>query len=137
MPNPQDRRRLFDVGIPANYTLPFNNPDAVDYTMQHRLLGKLLNNTTNRSNVFLVFVQLDYFEAAQVTDTGGTGKQVVRIGAKRADSPGYRGFYVIDRAKAVESVNAQALPDVATTGLFSFNQFFNYSPLVIHRERIK
>ncbi|MEX2287653.1 MAG: hypothetical protein WD648_11230 [Planctomycetaceae bacterium] len=131
---PNTARRLFELG-----TLDEHNGVAapVHPSVRHRLLQKVLNNTTTRSNVFLIFVQVDFFEAVEVTDTGGTGQPVVRIGAKRADSPGHRGFFVVDRSKALELLTPQNLPDVATTGSYSINQSFNYQSLILYRQTIK
>ncbi len=68
-------------------------------------------------------------------DTG-----VVRIGAKLGTSPGYRGFFVIDRSQALPLVTSQYLPQPPTTGqpfVFSFNQSFNWQSLVLYRQRIQ
>ena len=55
-----------------------------------------MNNTTNRSNVFVVFLKIDFFEATEII--ADNGERVARIGAKMADSPGYRAVYVVDRS---------------------------------------
>ena len=100
------------------------------------MLSKILQNTTTRSNVFLVWIQIDYFQARDVNPPNG----VVRIGAKLATSPAYRGFFVIDRSQAMSQMGPQFLPSVdPATGrfVFSMNQSFNYQSLVLFRQRIQ
>jgi hypothetical protein len=112
----------------------------LDYATKQRLLSRLVGNTTTRSNVFFVWIQVDFFQAKDVgpslipPDTG-----VVRIGAKLGTSPAYRGFFVIDRSQALPLVTPQYLP-TTTTGqpfVFSFNQSFNWQSLVLYQQRIQ
>lgn len=155
-------RRLFEIGDSTPYedinynglldggedfdgdTLLDRGDPLVDYTTQHRLLGKVLNNSTNRSNVFLIFIQIDFFEAAEVFGPGPDGQpgvagvdddgingvddvgelgtsgsddvRTVRIGQKLPDSPGFRGFFVVDRTKAPPLLKQPHLPKY-TVGL--------------------
>ena len=132
---PETARRLFELGSLDQHN-SVSPAESVPPSVRDRLLQKVLNNTTTRSNVFLIFVQLDYFEAAEVPDPG-TGQQVVRIGAKRADSPGNRAFFVVDRSKALELLKQKDIPNVATTGSYSINQSFNYQSLILYRQTIK
>ena len=149
---PDTRRRLFEVGTSTDHTT-----DAVDYATKHRILSRILGNTTTRSNVFLVWIQVDFFQAKDVSTTSPqTG--VVRIGAKLGStitatpangggtitvpgsSPGYRAFYVIDRSQALNLVNSQSLPSVDPTTnkfVFSFNQSFNWQPLLLYSQRLQ
>jgi hypothetical protein len=134
--NPDPRRRLFEVGTLLQHqgTSAGQIPAEINYDVRHRLLSKMLGNTTTRSNVFLVWIQVDFFEAKDVNPPNG----VVRVGAKLATSPGYRGFFVVDRSKALDLVQQQHLPDPnATPFIFSFNQSFNYQSLILHRQRIQ
>jgi hypothetical protein len=130
------RRRLFELGTNAEHAA-----SNLDYATKQRLLARLVGNTTTRSNVFFVWIQVDFFQAKDVgpslspADTG-----VVRIGAKLGTSPAYRGFFVIDRSQALPLVTSQYLPATdPTTGkfIFSFNQSFNWQSLVLYRQRIQ
>ena len=110
--------------------------------MRYRMLEKVQNNSTTRSNVFLVFIQVDFFQAVEVQDPG-TGQNVVRVGAKLSDSPGYRGFFVIDRSKARNVIQSQDLPQSFTDPVdgekkfnYSFNQNFDFHQLILHRQTI-
>lgn len=88
--------------------------------------------------MFFVFIQIDYFEAKEVDI--GAGKSVVRIGGKLASSPAHRGFFVVDRSKALESIEPGDLPAVDGNGnisTFSFNQLFDWQSLILHRQRIQ
>ncbi|MBD3673006.1 MAG: hypothetical protein HUJ26_05715 [Planctomycetaceae bacterium] len=125
-----ESRRLFEIG-----TLAQHNNNFIDYTTKHKLLGKVLNNGTTMSNTFFVFMQIDFFEAKEVAP------DVVRIGGKLTDSPGYRSFCVIDRAKALQIVKPADLPPLVdpndnTKTVFSFNQGFNWRALIRHRQRL-
>jgi len=130
------RRRLFELGSTNEHT-----SSAIDYSVKHRLLSRMVGNTTTRSNVFLVWIQVDFFQAKDVLPPNG----VVRIGAKLGtggvpgSSPGYRGFFVVDRSQALALMNQQYLP-TTTAGqpfIFSFNQSFNYQSLILNRQRIQ
>jgi hypothetical protein len=133
------RRKLLELGNAAEEAA-----DSLEYTTRQRLLAKLMNNTTVRSNVFLIFVQIDYFEAKEV-DVGG-GNTVVRIGGKRSDSPAFRKFYVVDRSQALELLNPEDLPvmyDVNPedgtddTFTYTFNSStFNFKSLILHEQRL-
>ncbi len=134
MPFDSENRHLFEIGVvdagatrndPANYT--------IDYDLKNKLLGKVMNHSTAQSNTFFVFLQIDYFEATVINN-------VTRVGGKLTDSPGYRGFYVVDRAKALETLTRDDLPPTVDTNTgqstFSFNQNYNWRALVRHRQRL-
>jgi hypothetical protein len=137
LPRPQ-QRQLFEVG---------GAQGAADQNVRHRLLQKVMNNSTTRSNVFVVIMKIDYFEAKVVNDAGGTGGDVVRIGAKLADSPGQRAMYIIDRSKALELVNSSRLPIVEQAPINAQTYRFPgetgepwqslFENLVIHKEDLK
>lgn len=163
-------RRLFELGTPNERygTTGMDEleqvEDQVDFYTRNRLLSKIAGNTTNRSNVFFVFIQVDYFEAVEdqygpdgqpgvsgmdddgdtvvdnsseigwsnsdecgadmepgvagvdddgdtlvdnVTELGTKGSDdivAIRIGGKLAESPGHRGFFVIDRSLAFDTL---------------------------------
>jgi hypothetical protein len=137
------RRRLFELGTNGEHTA-----STWDYATKQRLLSRLIGNTTTRSNVFFVWIQVDFFQAKDVgpslLPTPDTG--VVRVGAKLGSpgvpgtSPAYRGFFVIDRSQALPLVTPQYLPTTdPTTGkfIFSFNQSFNYQSLILYQQRIQ
>ncbi|HET6327406.1 MAG TPA: hypothetical protein VFG04_22180 [Planctomycetaceae bacterium] len=126
---PDSRRRIFEVGMATEHA-----SDTIDYATRNRVLSKILQNTTTRSNVFLVWMQIDFFQAKDVNPPNG----VVRIGAKLASSPAYRGFFVIDRSQAMGLMGQQFLPTSgATPFVFSLNQSFNYQSLVLFRQRLQ
>jgi hypothetical protein len=130
------RRRLFELGTEGEHSA-----SNWDYATKQRLWSRLAGNTTTRSNVFFVWIQVDFFQAKDVgpsltpADTG-----VVRIGSKLGTSPAYRGFFVIDRSQALPLMSSQYLPSTdAATGkfVFSLNQSFNWQSLVLYRQRIQ
>jgi hypothetical protein len=130
---PDGRRRIFEVGNANDHA-----GDVVDYATRNRVLSKILQNTTTRSNVFFVWITVDFFQAKDVSPPNG----VVRIGAKlpQGVTPGYRGFFVVDRSQALSSVSPQYLPSVDPTTskfVFSFNQSFNYQSLILFQQRIQ
>ncbi len=127
-----------------------------DPTLRYRMLEKVMNNSTTRSNVFLIFIQVDFFQADDNFVDSGSGLNVVRVGSKLASSPGYRGFFVVDRSKIVEVLTQMSFEDQnfnpqthflpqqftdPVDGLnknnFSFNQDFDYQRLILHRQTIK
>lgn len=102
------RRGIFE----ASYS-PNTATDAVDLHTRHRLLRKVSNNSTTRSNVFTVWVSVGLFEA---TKTGND----VQIGGpiNGTGEPTFRGFFVVDR-----SLPEQGLDQ---TGSFNFQRFIKY-----------
>jgi hypothetical protein len=94
------RRRLFELG---NFTEYQNG--TIDPYIRHRILSKMLNNVSTRSNVFIVYVTVGFFEANFNPATGE-----VRIGGEYdLDGDGTVGddrkwgFFVIDRSLAEEA----------------------------------
>ncbi|HEV8071933.1 MAG TPA: hypothetical protein VGP76_29735 [Planctomycetaceae bacterium] len=144
-PPAYSRRQLLEVGISnpvlanLNTTLPppenDHLADAVDYATKNRVLSKILQNSTTRSNVFLAWIQIDFFQAKDVNPPNG----VVRIGSKLSTSPAYRGFFVIDRSQAMSLMGQQFLPanTPGTPFVFSLNQSFNYQSLILFQQRIQ
>ena len=112
-------RAFFGVGG-AGLNNP-NEPD-LDFTTRYRLLNKVLNSATHRGNVFLCWIQVDYFNAREIrealpdddsTAVDESRQTITRIGAKRGDSPGHRAAFLIDRSLALELLRADHLPDTA------------------------
>ena len=146
-------RAFFGVGSEfVNAPESANRPADLDFTTRYRLLNKVLNSATHRSNVFLCFMQVDFFHAREIAledigVTGAAGRQrLVRIGAKRGDSPRYRGVFLIDRSKLPQLLRADHLPTTGASGenTYSFARDplsggvkFPWQELVIHRQRIQ
>lgn len=70
---------------------------TLDPTIRNRLLAKMANNSTTRSNNFAIFVSVKYFAAASDPAYGGA----IRIGGplNGKPEPEHRGFFVVDRSK--------------------------------------
>lgn len=121
---PNERRRLFEVGTGAeHHGDPANEVtnNAIHPAARYRILSKLMNNTTTRSNSFAVHVTVQYYEAAEVaSDTSGIS--AVRIGGLLDDAPVHRGFFVIDRTSAIEQMKMLSQNGVTavTSSTFSF-----------------
>ncbi|QDU07288.1 hypothetical protein [Gimesia aquarii] len=124
-------RLLFELATNAEHVNA--GSVAVDSHTRNRILSKIAANTTTRSNTFVVFMSVAYFEAT------GTGTTIygdpVQIGARlspfptvpvrTANQPDYRGFFVIDRTRAEQAFEP-------TTG-----QFDNWKRLIRHRHTIQ
>lgn len=104
----ETNRLLFEVGSAADH-----GGNAVNQYARHRLLSKLMNNTTTRSNVFIVYISVEFFEA------GLTTQGAVRIGGPLADSTGHRGFFVVDRSAALDAYDP-------ASGTFDFRQMIKH-----------
>ena len=92
---PVSNRRLFELGTDTE-----SNSGAVDSHARYRLLSKLMNNATTRSNVFFVYLTVQFHEAHEDSLTGA-----VRIGGRfdldgdgDPANDGHRGFFIIDRS---------------------------------------
>ena len=110
--NFSDRRTLFEARM--NTDRPsVGGGDFVDPLSKLRLLRKVANNSTTRSNVFAVWITTRYFEAIEET----TGE--IRIGAALDGTPDHRGFFVIDRSLPESAFNTD-------TGKFDFRKFVQY-----------
>jgi len=98
--NPTDPRHLFEVPTWAQH-----DDGTSDYHTRNRILSKIMGNTTTRSNTFVVFMSVAYFEASGAGLT--THDDVVQIGdrahGKTVNQPDYRGFFVIDRTRIEEA----------------------------------
>ena len=97
-------RRLFeartatDVNVSAtNFPSASLTKDAVDFHTRNRILSKIANNTTVRSNVFYCWIYVQFHEAAE--DEFGN----VQVGGAMPDQPVHRAFFVIDRSKLEEA----------------------------------
>lgn len=98
------KRRLFGLGTQSQH-----NNQTLHHSTRHQLLAKIHGNTTTRSNVFFVFMKVDWFECHRDATQGH-----VRIGAKLADAHSQRSFFVIDRSRALELVQPEHIPNDGT-----------------------
>jgi len=123
---PADRRRLFELTNQSEFTFPTSGATAVSPLIQHRLLSKMVGNTTTRSNCFVVFVTIGMFECVQFTPPGTT-EPVTRIGGPLLNGTTpvtYRKAYIVDRSVALEASDQG-------TGSFDWRK------LVMAQQRIK
>ncbi|MFQ5731155.1 MAG: hypothetical protein ACE5KM_04270, partial [Planctomycetaceae bacterium] len=135
-------RRLFEIGNKQDHDFPDRTRNRIDVTTRYRLLPKVLNNTTTRGNLFLLAVQIDYFEAREVPTA--SGETVVRIGGKLPGSlsPGTLTYYILDRSRMVGLQPrdvAQVRTDFAGLRRFtwSFRQNLNFQRMIIFRRKIR
>lgn len=118
--NTNGTRRLLEARTSSDLPLPaLPNPTSnlVDYQTRHRLLAKVANNSTNRSNVFVVWMTVAFFDAYQPDAVGQPN--VVQIGGEMTDQPRRRGFFVIDRSLLDDAYNPQ-------TKSFDYTKFIQY-----------
>jgi hypothetical protein len=87
------KRRLVEIGNNGEHA----TFTAIDPLIRNRLLAKMANNSTTRSNNFAIFVSVKYFAAASDPAYGGA----IRIGGplNGKPEPEHRGFFVVDRSK--------------------------------------
>jgi len=116
-------RRLFELATDAQLAAnPSDTTASVDPLSRHRVLSKIMGNTTNRSNVFVVYVTIGMFECLELPSGA------VRIGGQMdVDGDGqkdtHRAVFIIDRSQAEEAFDP-------TTGTFDWKK------LVKARQRI-
>ncbi len=108
--NPNANRRLLEIGhtgehfgTPATESSQPNG-SVLHPAIRYRLLSKLMNNTTTRTNSYAVYITAQYHEAAEVATDSPSGATAIRIGGKLDDAPTHRGFFVVDRTGAVEQM---------------------------------
>ncbi len=130
---PTTTGELKDLGIFEARPVTDVGTDAVDYHTRNRLLAKVANHTTNRSNVFAVWLTVGYFEAHQPDPSDPT---VVQIGGELAGGPRHRSFFIVDRTRLEEAVEVD---DVGTTGLGNTADdiiTLNWRSLLLHRRTL-
>jgi hypothetical protein len=118
-----DRRNLFEARTVADLASE-GGPNSVDPHTRHRLLHKIANNSTTRSNVFIVWVTTTRCEMVWDKTTG-----TYRIGGRldgsanlddtTGDFPAERAFFVLDRSQLEEAYDPR-------TGAFNFRKFIKY-----------
>ncbi len=112
-------RQLLELGTAAEHQ--GSGGTTLDPYVRSRLLNKVLNNVTTRSNVFVVFMSIKYFRANKDAATGA-----VQIGGplkppsdpNRFD-PEFRRFFVIDRSQIEKAFDPQ-------TGGFNFRSIIEF-----------
>jgi hypothetical protein len=107
-------RRLFEARS-RNDMLANNS--YVDPHTRNRLLQKVSNNSTSRSNVFIVWMTVGFFDGYYPDQAGYP--TAVQIGAEMTDQPRRRGFFVIDRSLLEDAYDVQ-------TGSFDVKKFVQY-----------
>ena len=112
--------------------------DAYDYHTRHRLLAKIANNSTNRSNVFAVWVTVEFFEAHQpLANATPSNPNVVQVGAKLEGSPTHRGFFIVDRTRLEEAVDEDSVTNSGDNNGRNDAFRFDWRDFVIHRRTIQ
>jgi len=120
--SPMEQRRLFEARTQAdlvslNQTYGSSQHNTVDFYTQQRLLAKISGNTTPRSNVFIVWLTVGFFEANQPDPVNNPG--VVQIGAEMTDQTRRRGFFIVDRSLLEDAWNPAAQT-------YDFRKFIQY-----------
>lgn len=119
-------RGLFEVGTKAQHD-GADPTTATDYYTRHRLLSKVMNHATTRSHVYMVFIEVKFFEV--IDDTPADGIDNPKIGAALtdstgADAPGHRGFFIVDMSKLDQAYTAPT--GAGSQGQFDFRKFIQY-----------
>lgn len=92
-------RHFFELG-----TIGDHNARSVDPTVRNRILAKIANNVTTRSNVFVIYLSLKYFKAVENNGAIQIGEPLVPPPpGERVGPPEHRGFFVIDRTRAEDA----------------------------------
>lgn len=90
-----------------------NDEDLVDYHTRNRILAKVANLTTERSNVFVIWAGFQLHEAHEPLPG------VVQIGAKADEFPLYRQLIVVDMSRLEEAYDP-------ITGRYDYEKFIIY-----------
>ncbi len=125
------RRRLFELGNQGQH-----NNQSIHHHTRHQLLAKIHGNTTTRSNVFFVFMKVDWFECHQDAAQGH-----VRIGARLAEAHSQRSFFVIDRSRVLELLQPDHIPADGTfnigTGSSNTVSQLDAGPMILYQQVIE
>lgn len=135
-----DARGMFELGTANEHrgkNLINTAVNKIDPYLRQRVLSKVMNNVTNRSHVFVVFMSIKYFRANVRSDgavqIGGPLKEfqdisglslVPPIPPDRTDpgwQPELRGFFVVDRSQ-IEKAYDPATGKVNFRPLVEFQQ---------------
>ena len=121
-----DKRGLFEARAQLDLvSMNAGGGNTIDYYARQRLLSKIAGNTTPRSNTFLVWISVGFFEVYQP----GLDPTVIQIGAQMQDQTPRRGFFVIDRSLLEEAW----VPDPNTPN----NGYFDYSKFILYRKTLQ
>ncbi len=122
--DPLQRRQIFEART-------FDDiPDVnVDYHTRHRLLAKIHNNSTTISNVFYVFIGVEFFEATeQGSGQWSIGRKLTGDTSLSPEAQEHmktrRGFFVVDRSLLEKAYDP-------TTGRVDFRK------LILHRRKLE
>lgn len=123
-------RQLLELGTLAEHQ--GSGATALDPYVRSRLLNKVMNNVTTRSNVFAVFMSVKFFRANRnasgAVQIGGPLKPFVNTSGMpstppvRTDDgwqPEYRRFFVVDRSQIEKAFDPQ-------TGNFNFRALIEF-----------
>lgn len=118
-----DRRGLFEART-VNDLASQGGSNSVDPHTRHRLLHKIANNSTTRSNVFIVWVtttrcEMVWDKTTQTYRIGGRLDGAADLADTAGDFPAERAFFVLDRSQLEEAYDAR-------TGAFNFRKFIKY-----------
>jgi hypothetical protein len=120
---PSTRRHLFEVATYGEHTTPGAVP-PLDPVLKHRILSKMWNNTTTRSNTFVVFMSAKLFRAYVDPATGAVqiGGPLREFSASdpTPEQPEYRGVFLVDRS------DLEGAGDAGAGGLTSFRPFVKF-----------
>jgi hypothetical protein len=98
----RETRHLFELGTLTDHRNEYNDPDnMVDPTVRNRILAKIANNVTTRSNVFVIYLSLKYFKAVETNGAIQIGEPLDT--SVPVSTPDHRGFFVIDRTRAEDA----------------------------------
>lgn len=105
--------------------------DNIDPWTRNRLLAKVMNNGTKRSNVFIIWCAIQLHEADHGWQpSGAPDLEDVRIGGPVPGAPIYRTFCIVDRT-LLEQAYEDPDPTDGVPGTFDFRKF------IIHRQRLR
>ena len=122
-------RRLFEVGTPADFEGPAaGGTIGMTPETRHRLLSKVLNNSTTSSNTFVVHMTIGYFEVFEDPSTGA-----VRIGGEYDITPGDGQPASLNRKRSVFLLDRSEAPRAFDAG----TQQFDYRRLIKHEVTIQ
>ena len=125
-----DKRGLFEARTQTDLSSQAGNTNTIDYYTRQRLLSKIAGNTTQRSNVFLVWITVGFFEAYQPNSVNpAIDPSVIQIGAEMTDQTRRRGFFVVDRSVLEDAW----VPDLTNPQ----NGYFDYSKFIQYRKTIQ
>ena len=121
-----EQRRLFEARSQSDFAANYGvagPSNTVDYYTRQRLLAKIAGNTTNRSNVFIVWITVGFFDGYQPDAVNFPS--VIQVGSEM-DPTGNsrrRGFFIVDRTLLEDAWNP-------TTGTYDFRKFVQYRKTV-------